>query len=90
MQRKSVYDPDSFAVLEPSGRRLSQLSRQQHKRSPEQQLVDRADLLTLTAPEMTALIGGLRVLGANHGRPQKRRLHDAAGPRSRTTFRESA
>ncbi|MBV8532149.1 MAG: catalase-peroxidase, partial [Candidatus Eremiobacteraeota bacterium] len=38
-----------------------------HARSPEQRLLDRAQLLTLTAPEMTALVGGLRVLGANAG-----------------------
>jgi catalase-peroxidase len=35
--------------------------------SPEEALVDRADLLTLTGPEMTVLVGGLRVLGANYG-----------------------
>ncbi|MDT4938504.1 MAG: catalase-peroxidase, partial [Pseudonocardiales bacterium] len=38
------------------------------KLAPETLLLDRANLLTLTAPEMTVLIGGLRVLGANHGR----------------------
>ena len=38
-----------------------------HARSPEQRLLDRAQLLTLTAPEMTVLVGGLRVLGANAG-----------------------
>jgi catalase-peroxidase len=35
--------------------------------SPEEMLIDKAQLLTLTAPEMTALVGGLRVIGANHG-----------------------
>ena len=46
--------------------------------APEEALVDRAQLLTLTAPEMTALVGGLRVLGANAGRLEARRLHQDA------------
>ena len=41
-------------------------------------LVDKAQLLTLTAPEMTVLVGGLRVLGANAGASQARRLHEEA------------
>ena len=43
--------------------------------APEEALVDRAQLLTLTAPEMTVLVGGLRVLGANVGRLEARRVH---------------
>ena len=43
--------------------------------APEEALVDRAQLLTLTAPEMTVLVGGLRVLGANAGGSEARRLH---------------
>jgi catalase-peroxidase len=60
-------DVHSFAVLEPTvdGFR-NYLSGEQH-RSAEELLVDRAQLLTLTAPEMTVLIGGLRVLNANFG-----------------------
>ena len=46
--------------------------------SAEELLVDRAQLLTLTAPEMTVLVGGLRVLGANAGQVHARRLHQAA------------
>ena len=42
-------------------------------------LVDKAQLLKLTAPEMTVLIGGLRALNANFGQSQARRLHQAAG-----------
>ena len=42
-------------------------------------LVDKAQLLTLTAPEMTVLVGGLRVLGANVGAVEARRLHQAPG-----------
>ena len=44
-------------------------------------LIDKAQLLTLTAPEMTVLVGGLRVLGANVGQAQARRLHQAARER---------
>ncbi|MGB9024377.1 MAG: catalase/peroxidase HPI [Rhodomicrobium sp.] len=60
-------DAHSFAPLEPlaDGFR-NYLSGKQHL-SPEELLVDKAQLLTLTAPEMTVLVGGLRVLGANAG-----------------------
>jgi catalase-peroxidase len=60
-------DVQSFAVLEPKADGFRNYLGTDHKRSPEQRLVDRAELLTLTAPEMTALVGGLRVLGANTG-----------------------
>ncbi len=61
-------DVHSFAVLEPPADGFrNYLGKDGHARSPEQRLVDRAQLLTLTAPEMTALVGGLRVLGANAG-----------------------
>jgi catalase-peroxidase len=50
------------------GRRLPQLLRRRYSVSPEELLVDRAQLLTLTAPEMTVLVGGMRVLDANFGR----------------------
>ncbi len=60
-------DVDSFAVLEPTHDGFRNYLGHGHSRSPEQRLVDRAQLLTLTAPEMTALVGGLRVLGANTG-----------------------
>jgi catalase-peroxidase len=61
-------DVDSFAPLEPltDGFR-NYLSGKHQFMLPEEALVDRAQLLTLTAPEMTALVGGLRVLGANAG-----------------------
>ncbi|MFY9665651.1 MAG: catalase/peroxidase HPI [Candidatus Cybelea sp.] len=58
-------DTNSFAVLEPTADGFRNYLGREHLRSPELQLVDRAQLLTLTAPEMTALVGGLRVLGAN-------------------------
>ena len=60
-------DAHSFAVLEPASDGFRNYLGSGHRHSPEQQLVDRALLLTLTAPEMTALAGGLRVLGANAG-----------------------
>ena len=62
-------DVDSFAVLEPKadGFRNFVSASSKDSRRPEEQLVDRASLLSLTAPEMTALVGGLRVLGANSG-----------------------
>jgi catalase-peroxidase len=60
-------DIDSFAPLEPTHDGFRNYRRGQQRVSPEEQLVDKAQLLTLTAPEMTVLVGGLRVLGANHG-----------------------
>ncbi|HEY1869279.1 MAG TPA: peroxidase family protein, partial [Candidatus Cybelea sp.] len=58
-------DEHSFAVLEPHADGFRNHLGTNHFRSPQQRLVDRAQLLTLTAPQMTALVGGLRVLGAN-------------------------
>jgi len=63
-------DVESFAVLEPTADGFRNYFRGQPSASPEELLVDRAQLLTLTAPEMTVLIGGLRVLGANYGGSQ--------------------
>jgi catalase-peroxidase len=60
-------DVESFAVLEPKGDGFRNYYRSGDKLPPEQRLLDRANLLTLTAPEMTVLIGGMRSLGANHG-----------------------
>ena len=55
-------------------------------RRPKQLLVDKAQLLTLTAPEMTALVGGLRVLGANAGGSRARRVHRRLGALSNDFF----
>jgi catalase-peroxidase len=60
-------DVESFAVLEPKIDGFRNYVSGQQTRSAEEMLVDRANLLTLTAPEMTVLVGGLRVLGANVG-----------------------
>ena len=60
-------DVDSFAVLEPTADGFRNYLRSGHQRPAEELLVDRAQLLTLTAPEMTVLVGGMRVLNANFG-----------------------
>jgi catalase-peroxidase len=61
-------DIDSCAPLEPTADGFRSYLRGTQRLSAEELLVDRAQLLTLTAPEMTVLVGGLRVLGANTGR----------------------
>ena len=63
-------DVDSFAVLEPTADGFRNYLGNGHQRSAEELLVDRAHMLTLTAPEMTVLIGGMRVLNANVGRSE--------------------
>jgi len=63
-------DVDSFAVLEPSADGFRNYVGKAGAKPAEYLLVDKAELLTLTAPEMTVLVGGLRVLGANHGGSQ--------------------
>ena len=60
-------DAESFAVLEPKADGFRNFGGSGHGRPAAELLVDRADLLTLTAPEMTVLVGGLRVLNANSG-----------------------
>ena len=60
-------DVESFAVLEPVADGFRNYRRGKQYASAEELLVDKAQLLTLTAPEMTVLVGGLRVLGANAG-----------------------
>jgi catalase-peroxidase len=60
-------DTASFAVLEPRVDGFRNYQKDQYPVLPEALLIDRAQLLTLTAPEVTVLIGGLRVLGANTG-----------------------
>ena len=60
-------DVESFAPLEPTADGFRNYLGEQHRLTAEYLLVDRANLLTLSAPEMTVLVGGLRVLGANSG-----------------------
>ena len=63
-------DVDSFAVLEPTADGFRNYLANGHQRTAEELLVDRAQMLTLTAPEMTVLVGGLRVLNANVGQSE--------------------
>ena len=63
-------DADSFAVLEPTADGFRNYAGNGHQRPVEELLVNRAHLLTLTAPEMTVLIGGMRVLNANTGQSE--------------------
>ncbi len=64
---QELTDVDSFGVLEPKYDGFRNYKNTDDPRSTEELLVDRAALLTLTAPEMTVLVGGLRSLGANAG-----------------------
>ena len=63
-------DVESFAVLEPTTDGFRNYLGHGHRRAAEELLLDRARLLTLTAPEMTVLVGGLRVLNANVGQSE--------------------
>ncbi len=63
-------DMVSFAVLEPAADGFRNYLKQKYAVTAEELLVDRAQLLTLTAPEMTVLVGGMRVLNANFGKSQ--------------------
>ncbi len=63
-------DVEAFAVLEPTADGFRNYLRAGEKLPPEQRLLDRANLLTLTAPEMTVLVGGMRALNTNFGQSQ--------------------
>jgi catalase-peroxidase len=63
-------DVESFSVLEPIADGFRNYQKTEYSISAEKLLVDKAQLLTLTAPEMTVLVGGMRVLGANFGQSQ--------------------
>jgi catalase-peroxidase len=60
-------DVESFGALEPTADGFRNYFSHKHHESPEELLIDRAQLLSLSAPQMTVLLGGLRVLGVNHG-----------------------
>ncbi len=64
---QEMTDADAYAVLEPEADGFRNYLKADYTVPTEALLVDRAQLLNLTAPEMTVLVGGLRVLGANHG-----------------------
>ncbi|MCG6559600.1 catalase/peroxidase HPI [Ruegeria sp. 1NDH52C] len=72
-------DAESFEVMEPVMDGFRNYQARELSTSPEEMLVDRAQLLGLTAPEMTVLVAGLRVLGANHGGSSHGVLTDRPG-----------
>ena len=63
-------DVESFAVLEPTADGFRNYLRAEHRKPAEELLVERANMLALTAPEMTVLVGGMRVLNANVGQSE--------------------
>ena len=79
-------DVDSFAVLEPIADGFRNYQKGAYTSSTEELLLDRAQLLTLTAPEMTVLVGGMRAMSANHGGSATGVLTDRAGALSNDFF----
>ena len=79
-------DVESFSVMEPEADGFRNYQKKSYTVPPEEMLVDRAQLLTLSAPEMTALIGGLRVLGANTGGSKHGVFTDRVGVLSNDFF----
>jgi catalase-peroxidase len=79
-------DTDSFAMLEPTFDGFRNYLRPGQPLSPENLLVERANLLALTAPEMTVLVGGMRALNANHKQSQHGVLTDRPGALSNDFF----
>ncbi|MCB9512975.1 MAG: catalase/peroxidase HPI [Candidatus Latescibacteria bacterium] len=85
---QKLTDAESFAPLEPTADGFrNYLGPNRHAGTPEALLVDRAQLLGLSAPEMTALVGGLRVLGANHGETRHGVFTDSPGTLTNDFFR---
>ena len=72
-------DAESFEVLEPVADGFRNYQKKQYSVSPEELLIDKAQLLNLTAPELTVLIGGMRVLGTNFGGTQHGVFTDHVG-----------
>nr|WP_321460587.1 catalase/peroxidase HPI [uncultured Vibrio sp.] len=72
-------DVESFDVLEPLADGFRNWQKKHYAVKPEEMLLDRAQLLGLTAPEMTVLLGGMRVLGTNHGGTQHGVFTDRVG-----------
>ena len=79
-------DVESFAVLQPMADGFRNYYGKGNVRSPAEMLVEKADLLTLTAPEMTALVGGMRALDANVGRAAYGVFTDRPGTLSNDFF----
>ena len=76
---QEMTDVESFSVLEPRADGFRSYLREGEKLAPETLLLDRANLLSLTAPEMTVLVGGLRVLDVNHRQAKTGVLTDRPG-----------
>jgi len=72
-------DVESYDVLEPAADGFRNFLKTRYTSAAEELLIDKAQLLTLTAPQMTALLGGLRVLGVNHGEVKHGVLTDKPG-----------
>jgi catalase-peroxidase len=72
-------DADSFSVLEPLADGFRNWLKQDYAATAEELLLDRAQLMGLTAPEMTCLIGGMRVIGTNHGGTKHGQFTDRVG-----------
>jgi len=79
-------DAHAYGVLEPQADGFRNWQKTAFTVAPEAMLVDKAQLLTLTAPEMTVLVGGLRVLGANHGASKHGVFTDRVGVLSNDFF----
>ncbi|MBL7946092.1 MAG: catalase/peroxidase HPI [Flavobacteriales bacterium] len=79
-------DVESFSVMEPEADGFRNYQKKSYRVPPEEMLVDRAQLLTLSAPEMTVLVGGLRVLGANTGGSKHGVFTDRVGQLSNDFF----
>jgi catalase-peroxidase len=82
----SQTDAKSIAVLEPQADGFRNYAPKAYTVPTEVLLVDKAQLLTLTAPEMTALVGGMRVLGTNHGGTKHGVFTDRVGVLSNDFF----
>lgn len=81
-----MTDASSFEPLEPLADGFRNWQKKDYVVKPEEMLLDRAQLMGLTAPEMTALVGGMRVLGTNHGGSQHGVLTDRVGVLSNDFF----
>jgi len=81
-----MTDADSFDVLEPLADGFRNWLKKDYVVSPEEMLLDRAQLMGLTAPEMTVLLGGMRAMGTNHGGTAHGVFTDRAGALSTDFF----
>jgi catalase-peroxidase len=83
---QEMTDTESFAVLEPIHDGYRNWLKEKYAAKPEELLLDRSQLMGLTAPEMTVLIGGMRVLGTNYGGTNHGALTDKVGVLSNDFF----